>query len=183
MFDLGEKRRERAEARAAQQEGKQTTLEIGLDGVVFAELPAEWPLDVLSPLRQIDETIALLIRQALSLVQSNDRDNQMAATQLVVDLIASNPNLPTTVLDVIHEIGRNLLGDDGYGKLLAARPSKEDAAALAKAIFEFYGVGLGESLPSNDSSTSDGGTLKQISSDTSTSTPEDSGDTQQTEAS
>jgi hypothetical protein len=183
MLDLDAKRAERAEARAAQQEGAGTTLPVVIGGETIAHLPAEWPLELLAPLRRIDESIALLIRQALQLVQSNDPNNQMAATQLVVDLLASNPNLPTELLDVVADLGKNLLGPGGYEKFLAAHPSKEDVAVLAKGIFEFYGVGLGESLPSSDSSTSDGGTLKPISSDTSTSTPEDSGETPQTEAS
>jgi hypothetical protein len=166
------------EQRAAAREGRGRGLPIVIGGETITVLPSEFPLDVLTPLKAIDEDLALMLRSALHAVQGGDQQAKWDATNLVIDILASNPRLPLSIIEVIVQIGHNLFdhGDysDGFDRLIAARPSREDIAALTKGIFGFYGVSLGEALGSSASPNGGGPTSKPISSTTTTSTPEES---------
>lgn len=160
--------------RAAEREGKQMDQPIIIGGEVIAVLPVELPIDVLAPIRGMDDDIALLLREMVKGMQSGD--GRADATGLFVDLIAANPKLPTNLLDTIQQITRNLFGNEGYEALVKARLTREDLGYLAKGVMEFYGLSLGESLPSSDSPTDDGTTSSSTSSGTSPSTPDESGE-------
>lgn len=165
-------------SRAAQREGKGASLPIRFGGEKIADLPVELPLDVLLPLREIDEDLALMFRTVMQMAsQQTGEASRMDATNLVVDLLVSNPNLPTVMLDTAAQIGRNLLTVEGYDKFIAQRPSREDIGALIKGVFRYYGVSLGEASAPSDSSDSGGATSNTTSSSTSDSTPEVSGPT------
>lgn len=166
------------QSRAAQREGKRTDLPIRVGGEVIATLPVELPLDVFAPLRELDESITLAVR-GLMQAQRGGAAEKWNAAELVIDLLAAAPTLPSDVLDVVRQIGVNLLTEDGVTKLLANRPSGEDLAFFAKKVFEFYGVTLGESSAPGDSSTSDGETSSTTSSTSSDSTPGASSETPQ----
>jgi hypothetical protein len=170
-------------ARAAEREGKKKELPIRIGGEVIVVLSPELPLDVLTPLRAIDDTIALVLRQAMTMVSDQEAAAKWEATELVVNMLASTPDLPVKLLEVIEQISRNLLTAEGVDKFLAAKPSVPDIKALALGIFRWYGVSLGESSPSSDSSTDGGGTSPTTSSTSSTSTPEESGSPQEPPAS
>lgn len=170
-LDLDQERQVRAAAR----EGQKKELPIKINGEVIATLPAELPFGVITPLRKIDDTIALVIRQGMTLVSDQEKAAKWEATELVVNMLASNEDLPTKVVEVIEEISVNLLTRDGLDKFMAAKPSVPDLKALALGIFAYYGVSLGEASPSSDSSTGDGGTSPTTSSTNSDSTPEGSG--------
>lgn len=172
-FDLDAERKVRAAQREAKKQEFPIRLRRGDDPI--AVLPAELPLDTLTPLRAIDDTIALVIRQAMTLVSDQEAAAKWQATELVVNMLASTPDLPVKLLEVIEQICRNLLTSEGVDKFLAAKPSVPDIKALALAIFRWYGVSLGESSPSSDSSTDGGGTSPTTSSTSSDSTPEESG--------
>lgn len=163
------------DSRAAEREGKKTEFPIRINREVITVLSPELPFDVLTPLRAIDDTIALVIRQAMTLASDNAAAAKWEATELVVNMLASNPDLPVKVLEVIEKISRNLLTTEGVDKFLAAKPSIDDIKALALGIFRWYGVSLGESSPSSDSSTDGGGTSATTSDTNSDSTPEESG--------
>lgn len=163
------------DARAAEREGKQKDLPIRIRGDVIVRLSPELPLDVLTPLRAIDDTIALVIRQAMTLATDQEAASKWQATELVVDMLSTHEDLPVKVLEVIEQISRNLLTSEGVDKFMAAKPSVPDIKALALGIFRWYGVSLGESSPSSDSSTDGGGTSATTSDTNSGSTPEVSG--------
>lgn len=184
-IDLDEER----ERRAASREVKATEFPIRFGGEVVATIPTELPLDVLAPLRRLDEEITLLLRSVMTMMnKSREEQERWDATSLVVDILAANPQLPTTVVEVIEDMCQRLLGEDGLAALMAKRPSKDDMAFLAKRLLSFYGFSLGESQPSSDSSTeeaADGGETSKPTLPTTTpeSTSEASGDVPETPAS
>jgi len=167
VFDLSQDR----EARTAQNEVSKKPLVMRFhSNHEPIALSPELPLSALAPLRRIDSTIAIMLRSVVDAARDTDAEARWNATELVIDLIAANPTLPIDVIDVIRDIATNLLGEAGYEALMAASPSVQDCASLAKRIFAYYGVGLGESSPSSDSS--EGGS--ETSSSTSSGTAEGS---------
>jgi hypothetical protein len=174
-LDLDQER----QVRAAQREGSKKPWPIRIGGRVICVLPVELPFEVITPLRAIDDTIALVLRQAMTLATNKDAGAKWEASELVVDMLASSPDLPVKVVEVIQQISTNLLTQEGVDLFMAAKPSTNDIAALAKGVFRYYGVSLGEASPSSDSSTDGGGTSPTTSSTNSTSTPEESGPNQE----
>jgi hypothetical protein len=169
------------EHRAAKREGQGKGLPVRIGGEVIATLPVELPIDVFEPLTKIDDALMLLLREAMQIASGPDAAKKWEATSLVVDLLATTSNLPMTVIEVIKGIAVNLLGQEGFNKFMKARPAREDIAEAIKGVFRFYGVSLGEALPSSASSESDGGTSSTTSEPTSTdSMPEASTGTQDT---
>lgn len=163
-------------ARAAEREGKGKALPIRFGGENIATLPVELPVDVLAPLRNLDGDLTLILRQAMQ-ASRGGANEKFEATELVVDVLASNPALPVTALNTLTQVAKNLLTDEGFDRLMAQRPSAQDFATLVKGVFRFYGLSLGEASPSSDSSTDSGTTSPGTSSTTSDSTPEASGTT------
>jgi hypothetical protein len=169
VLDLDSER----DARAAAREGKQSPLPIRWRGEVIATLPVELAFEVLAPLQLINSDLTLMLRQAVQVARNNNQaSDRWDAAELVIDVLAANPKLPSTVLTVIQQMSTALLGEEGVAKFLAGKPSTGDIAALAKGVFRHYGVSLGEASASSDSSETSGGTSNTTSSDTSTSTPE-----------
>jgi hypothetical protein len=171
VIDLDRERKQRA----AEREGKRQEMPIRLGGETIAVLPVELPIDVLAPLRNLDDSITLLLRSAMQATRTQDAKQRWDATELIVDLLAATPTLPLDVIAVLRQVAENLLGVEGLDKLLGQRPSAEDYGALAKGVFRFYGLTLGEVSPSSDSSTDSGRTSNTTSSTNSESTPEVSG--------
>lgn len=174
ILDLDVARAERAKARAAQREGAGEALAVRIGGQVIAELPSEFPLSVLGPLTGLNVDIAYVIRAA-SQVAGGQGDQRQAGFQLLVDVLAANPHLPAEIITAVKEMGRRLLGQDGYDALVATGVTWWDARDLVKGVLGWYGMSLGESLPSAPSSGSDGGTSNPTSNGTTTSTPVPSG--------
>ena len=175
-IDLDEER----SRRASEREVKEESLPIRFGGQVVATVPTELPLDVLSPLRRMDSEITLILRSVMTLANaSNEAKQRWDATELIVDVLAANPALPSTVIEVIEDMARRLFGDDGYEALVAQRPTRDDLAFLTRRLLNFYGLTLGESRPASPSSTeeeaSGGETSKPTSLTTTASTSEESG--------
>jgi hypothetical protein len=173
MLDLDVAREERAKARAAAREGAGATLPVRLGGQEIAVLPAEFPLTVLEPLTLLNVDIAYLVRAAAQVTAGGEA--RQAGLALLVDVLAANPHLPLEVIAAVKEMGRRLLGQDGYDALAAAGVTWWDARDLIKGVLGWYGVSLGESSPSVTSPESGGETLKQTSNGTTTSMPASSG--------
>lgn len=173
-FDLSARRSERQAMRAARREGRGDTLTIRDGGVQIAVLGPEFPLDVLEPLEAVNLDIALLLQQAAQLTMSQDQTEQAAAMEMTANILAANPRLFTELINAIKEMGRRLLGAAGYDAFIATRPTPWDVYDLGKRLYDWYGVNLGESLRSSEPAT-DGGTSQQISSTTTRSMPEESG--------
>lgn len=175
-FDLRARRAERAAARAAKREGKwagmtQLPLRFG-DYTVM--LGPEFPLDVLSPLQEMDVDMGLVLRQAIQIATAQNAREQLDDFAFLVNIIAGNPNLPTELILAVKKIGRELLGEKGYDALLDERPSPWDIGELVKELMSWYGVGPGESRRSSTPSTG-GETSNPISNGSTTSTPEEPG--------
>ncbi|MEV8634275.1 hypothetical protein AB0395_21730 [Streptosporangium sp. NPDC051023] len=175
--DLAARRAERARARAARREGRGETLRIQYGEVFIAELAAEFPLDVLEPLQDLNVDLPLLISQALQLFSktSDDTVSNEAALEFIVGVLATNPDLPKEIVSMVQEMARRLFGEDGYATFVATRPTPWDVADLATLLFSWYGVGLGESSPSTTPSPA-GATSNTTSAPTSASTPAGRGD-------
>lgn len=162
-------------ARAAAREGRGEALPIRFGGAVVATLPVELPIDVFAPVRTLDESLTMVLRSAMQAFKAETQERRVDQTEMVIDLLAANPDMPVAVLDAIKQIAVNLLAQSGYDALMAARPTGQDIAALLKGVFRFYGVSLGEALPPSGSSTNDGETSNTTSGSTSDSTSEESG--------
>ncbi|HEY1668510.1 MAG TPA: hypothetical protein VGG54_22695 [Trebonia sp.] len=175
-LDLDAARADRARARAARQEGRGETLPIVIEGATITELPSEFPLTVLEPLTGVDVDLALIIRSVIQAAKANARDQQLAAAELLVNVLAANPQLFAQIIEAAKEMGRRLLGADGYAALVAWGPSWWDVADLAKGLMAWYGMSLGESSPSTrPSAEGSGETSAPISSPVTGSTPADAG--------
>lgn len=162
VLDLDAARQERAAARAAARAGRGETLPIRFGGRTITELAAEFPLDVLEPFTDVNLDVALLVRQALDLMQAESGDQQRSTMDMIVSVLAANPDLPREVLEAAREAGRRLLTPQGYDAFMAARPTPWDFGALGRALLEWYGVSVGDfSSPSTPSD--DGGTSKPTS--------------------
>lgn len=165
-------RSERAKARAAAREGAGETLPVRLGGQVIAVLPSEFPLTVLEPLTGLNVDVAYVIRAAS---QVTAQDQRQAGFQLMVDVLAANPHLPVEIIAAVKEMGRRLLGQDGYDALVAAGVTGWDVRDLVKGVLGWYGMSLGESSPSTPSSVNGGETSNQTSNGTTASMPAPSG--------
>lgn len=172
LGDLDARRLERARARAARQEARGEILPIIFGGQVIAEIGAEFPMDVLEPLASINLDIALLAQQAVAAAQGEDGG---ASIELIVNILAANPDLPGEAIAAVKEIGKRLLGEGGYAAFVAQRPTPWDVAALVSVLFTWYGVTLGESSRSSDAASTGGPTSNTISGPSGESMPATSG--------
>ena len=138
---------------------------VKIDGEVL-ELPRELPLDVLEPLTGINVDVSVLVSQVLD-ARKEAKDSGEAANEAmleaVVNMLVVNPSLPAELVDAAKEMARRLFGPEGYAHLIKQRLSLKDIAALARFLLRRYGVGLGEALPSSDSSEGTGTTSKPTS--------------------
>jgi hypothetical protein len=175
IFDLAKQRTVRREATGA----KPIRLK-------FAEtvhtLPDELPLDVFGPLEDINVDVALLIRLALDAREGREGATK-DATNIVIDMLVTNPALPREVLAAIREMAIRLLGQACYDDLIASRPSREDLGGIATFLFERYGVNLPEASEPSGSSDDDGTTPRPTSPESTDGTSEVSGPTPETPAS
>lgn len=178
MLDLDAARKERAEARAAKNEGMGKTLPVVFGGQQIAELGPEFPLSALEPLTELNVDLAFVIKRIAAAAKANSREQAIQTAEFLGDLLIVSPDLPASLLAAAKEIARRALGgDEAYAAFTAQAPSMWDVRALAVGIMNWYGLSLGEFLPSATSSQeSAGGTSSQISDGTAAdSTPAESG--------
>lgn len=175
VLDLDAARAERAKARAARQEGRGDTLPIRFGGTTIAVLQSEFPISVLEPITAIDVDIAYVVRAAVQMTTGTAAEQRAAAVSLLADVLAANPTMPVQIINAAKEMGRRLLGQEGYDAFVGENPSREDAQALIQGILTWYGVSLGESSDSLPS-LNGGETSNQTSSGTTDLTPAASGD-------
>lgn len=164
-------------ARTARREGTGGVPALRISGTRY-ELPPELPVDVLAPLTEVDVDVSLLVRMVLDArrqAQESGEAANEAVIDTIVDLVVANPKLPVELVEAGKEVARRFLGDDGYDALVDYRPSMPDLAAIIRHVGRQYGVGLGEALPSSDSSEGTGTTSKETSKSTTGSTSGASG--------
>ncbi|MFJ8043791.1 hypothetical protein ACIRBX_25145 [Kitasatospora sp. NPDC096147] len=163
-------------ARTAQAEYTVGEEPVVLGGTEVAVLPAELPLEVWQPLVGIPY-LPLLLRKLVEAAQSQG-EQQAEAAGLIVDVLGSEPSLPADLVGAFAEMGRRLLGQEGYDRLMAQKPSHSDVLELARYAWSKYlsgGAGLGELIGPSEPSTTAGTTSKPTFSGTTTSTPGVSG--------
>ncbi|WP_371500307.1 hypothetical protein OG871_27585 [Kitasatospora sp. NBC_00374] len=179
-LDAARKRRLAAaadKARAAKAEYTVGEEPIILGGAQVAVLPAELPLEVWQPLIGVPY-LPLLLRKLVEAAQSKG-EQQAEAAGLIVDVLGSEPGLPSDLIAAAGEMGRRLLGEDGYTRLMAERPSHSDVLELVRFAWTKYmggGAGLGELIGPSETPSNAGTTSKPTSSASTTSTPGASGD-------
>lgn len=150
---------------------------VALGGQTFT-LPAELPVATFDPLLSDELDLVGVVSKVLA-----DEASTKSVIDQVIDVLTDRPDLPTAVLAAIHGCFRILFGPEQYETFAAQRPSVQDYVRLVKALVSLYGVNLGEAFASAGSSESDGQTPKPTSQSTTDSTPEVSGDSQDSPAS
>lgn len=187
LGNLGAARSARAKARAderakeadqAAREQLGETLPLFFEpGRVFATLHAELPLAAFAPLRTIDVDVAYLVRKVWDLATANTKDEEASRAVVVgtfLDLLMSNPDLPSTLIDAIVKIAQVLMTPEGYAGFLAEDPSVDDVREIVLTLWSWYGASLGKVVSSLPSS-SDGETSNATSSASTESTPAEPG--------
>ncbi|TQF04055.1 hypothetical protein E6W39_19735 [Kitasatospora acidiphila] len=101
-----------------------------LGGVQVAVIPAELRSEVWQPLIGIPY-LPLLLSKLVAAAQSKG-EQQAEAAGLVVTVLGSESTLPADLVAAVAEMGRRLLGADGYEQLMAARPAHSDVVELAR---------------------------------------------------
>ncbi|ROR42946.1 hypothetical protein [Kitasatospora cineracea] len=176
-IDLDAARRRRLATAAEKAQAAKAEYTVGEEPIIFggvtvAVLPAELPLAVWEPLIGIPY-LPLLLRSLVEAAQSQG-EQQTQAASLIVDVLGSEPTLPSDLLAAAAEMGRRLLGEDGFARLMEQRPSHTDVFELVRALSAKYfsgGAGLGELMGPSGSPSSGGTTSKPTSSGTTGSTP------------
>ncbi|MGG7574086.1 hypothetical protein [Streptomyces sirii] len=139
--------------------------------------PAELPAKTLDPLLSDDLDLVGLLRDIVAA-----SENPTAAT--VIDLIFKRPHLPRHFVDAIYEVHRILLGKEEYQRFEDLNPSLPAYIRLTIGLIKVYGVDLGKLFGLGGSSESDGETSSPTSAGSTTgSTPEESGESQASQAS
>lgn len=137
------------------------------------QLPRELPLSVFAPFLHVNEALGVLL-VGLKDVIMGTADGEEADTKsmsTVIDVIGAYPELPRTFLDAVAQVGRDVMGEDGYAAFVADKPSREDVTGLFKALAGEYGVDLGKLLGSWSSAETGGKTSTPTSEPASASTP------------
>ncbi|GGW95292.1 hypothetical protein [Streptomyces noursei] len=138
--------------------------------------PAELPAKALDPLLADDLDLLGLLRDIVEAA-----DNPTAAT--VVELLLKRPRLPRKFVAAIYEIHAILLGTEEYERLEALNPSLPDYVRLTVSLAKVYGVDMGKLFGLGGSSETDGETSSSTSAASTGSTPEGSGESQESAAS
>lgn len=161
--------------RSARREAMADHLPLRFGGEIVAQIPTEMPLDVLAPLRRLDEEITLVIRTMMDVMRAEaEAQQRWDAASLIMDILATTPNLPSTLVSVIEDMAKRLLGEEGYTAFMSKRPTLPDMVALGSRLLSFYGMSLGESQPSSPSSGEEETSAGEISNPTSPTTTPDS---------
>lgn len=138
--------------------------------------PAELPAKALDPL--LSDTLDLV-----GLLRDVIEASENPTASVVIDLVFKRPHLPRRFVDAIYEVHRILLGKEEYQRFEDLGPSLPAYVRLTMGLIKVYGVDLGKLFGLGGSSESDGETSSPTSADSTGSTPEESGDNQESPAS
>ncbi|WP_328333325.1 hypothetical protein [Streptomyces sp. NBC_00455] len=138
--------------------------------------PAELPAKALDPLLSGTLDLVGLLRDVIEASEN-------PTASVVIDLVFKRPNLPRQFVDAIYEVHRILLGKEEYQRFEDLGPSLPAYVRLTMGLIKVYGVDLGKLFGLGGSSESDGETSSPTSADSTDSTPEESGDSQESPAS
>lgn len=164
VLDLDAERAERQQARAAKRGVRGSKLLLRNRGEDIALIEAEFGLDVLEPFTSLaqDVDLALLVRKGIDLAQAQGSEQQIDTLDMIVSVLAANPDLPSELIAAVKESARRLLTPAGYDRLMAQRPTPWDIAALARHLLRWWGVNLGD-FSSSSTPTTGGGTSNPTS--------------------
>ncbi|MER6830929.1 hypothetical protein ABT352_33385 [Streptosporangium sp. NPDC000563] len=122
---------------------------------LIAQVPSELPLHALEPFTRLDMDMAYLMHVVQGAFRAeNSAMDQQEIIGMVIDLLIKSPHLPAQFVEAVRQMGREILGEDGYAAFMAERPSVFDIGDLVKGLMASWGVGQGESLPPNGGSPS-----------------------------
>ncbi|MBT2395254.1 hypothetical protein [Streptomyces sp. ISL-100] len=138
--------------------------------------PAELPAKALDPL--LSDTLDLV-----GLLRDVIEASENPTASVVIDLVFKRPHLPRQFVDAIYEVHRILLGKEEYQRFEDLGPSLPAYVRLTLGLIKVYGVDLGKLFGLGGSSESGGETSSPTSADSTGSTPEESGDSQESPAS
>lgn len=171
--------------RAARREGKNKDVRVTIGDTTIA-LPVEFPLDALSPLRDINLDFGMVVGAANP--EQVLRDLVTAKPQLVTEAIEAGKAVLEGLFCSCGAYQENLMLPGGSHTTFAVeervehadecswlgfvreRPSTQDLIALARGLATAYGLSLGEALESSTSAGSGGTTSRPTSSATTSST-------------
>ena len=175
-FDLIEKRQQRSgfieAARGA------STYEITAGDDHIASLPPELPLSVLAPFRSLTSEAIFLASEVFGQMQDGKKGEDIIPG--VLRFLVGYPDLPDKILAVLREAAVNLLGEEGYDRLMGYNLSGPDVIDLIRDVVDWFGVEVGEASGSSDSSTDSGTTSTTTSAVTSGSTSATPSETSET---
>lgn len=177
LIDLNAER----SARAAKREGRGDVIEVPFGDDTF-HLPAELPATVIDTLLDPEVEIAQLVIFAIRNIRGGGA-GQDEALAVVVDILTERPDLPLGFVRAVRAAVQDLFGEDQWGRFQAQNPSAQDMFALIRGLTSAYGAGLGEAFSSSAPSTPGGTTSSATSSVSTASTPEVSGNDQDSPAS
>ncbi|MFE0058656.1 hypothetical protein [Streptomyces sp. NPDC059003] len=138
--------------------------------------PAELPARALDPLLSDELDLVGLLRDVVEASEN-------PTTSVVIGLLFKRPKLPRRFVDAIYEVHRILLGQEEYQRFEDLGPSLSAYGRLTMGLIKVYGVDLGKLFGLGVSSESDGETSSPTSASTTGSTPEGSGESQESPAS
>lgn len=189
-------------AAASKREARGKAPEFTTKGERFA-LPVELPIDVLEPLTDVSQDVALLLQDAVRATRGDaTADDRERAGELILLTLVANPEMPRQVVDAAKRACGRLFCDEGptvevgegdeaktverdvdshgtdcqWSRFVRTRPTVDKARVLAPWIFREYGVSLGEVFAPPAAAESSGQTSKRTSRrGTKDSTPEGSG--------
>lgn len=176
LIDLNAER----SARAAKREGRGDLIEVPFGDDTF-HLPAELPATVIDTLLDPEVEIAQLVIFTIRNIRSGGASEEALA--VVANILTERPDLPLGFVRAVKAAVQDLFGEDQWERFQAQKPSAQDMFALVKGLTSAYGAGLGEAFSSSAPSTPGGTTSSAISSVSTASTPEASGNDQDNPAS
>jgi hypothetical protein len=139
-------------------------------------LPAELPAEALDPLLDLDIDMASIIASAARIqATATEEQQRQAGTQVMIDALLANPNLPVDAIRALRSALAVLFGEEQWIKFNESRPSVPDIVRLVRGLWRAYGTSLGEAFGWGGPSESDGETSKQTSNGSTGSTRARSG--------
>lgn len=154
-----------------------------LKGITY-ELPAELPIDVFDPFLSDEFDIVSLVRDVMEL-RKNEDGTEKSVIDTIMAVLTERPTLPKDLWNALNDALAILMDGPDAGRsgnqftaFRRSRPSIEDYGRLVGALFDTYGVSLGEAFASPASSENAGETPKLTSESTTASTSEQSGEDQ-----
>lgn len=138
-------------------------------------LPGELPGAALAPFLDKDLNLMPLVTGVINSLDGEDSGYNIV--ELLSDSLTAQPNLPLDILTAANASFRALLGEEQHDQFANLNPSVPAYLLIARSLLVEYGVSLADFFVSSGSSETDGEPSSATSSESTESTPDDSGTT------